>query len=263
MMRHLDDGSLQALIDNELPEFEEHEARRHLAACGACRELLAEVSESSRVFSSAMAVIDVPASRSAPPAAREPVATRVRPLHGAGGAAAGRSAGRWAPGAVRRAAAILIVAAGGASATIPGSPVREWLAAQRSPIAAPAVAPANPEIMAAAVETGVSVTPAAGQLRIVLVDPGAGVHIRVLLTESARGGAFAEDGAGTAAFRAAAGRIEVAGAAGGRLRVEIPTSADDAAIVVDGVEQVVKEGGLLRVTAAGERDQRITYEVVR
>ena len=100
----------------------------------------------------------------------------------------------------------------------------------------------------APVESGVSVEPLDGALRIVLSRAAPAVRIRARLVESARGGVFASGPAADASFSTAPGSIEVIGVSSGELRVEIPRSATSASIVIDGRTYLVKDGDELRMS---------------
>jgi hypothetical protein len=245
MMHHLDEGTLQSLLDGELPPAAVAETRTHLAACEDCNTAYEHVRAASLTLASAISLLD----------GRAAGARKLRP-------APGRSSGRrerWGGSALPRAAALLLTFAAAASATIPGSPVRGWLAGRAEPAATPATAEVGrSEAVAVAtatevpVEAGVSVEPLAGRFRVVLTDASPDLRIRARFTDSSRGGVFATGEAAGASFRTGAGVIEVVGAAGGELRVEVPRRVAAATLEVDGILYLVKEGEHLRLAVPAE-----------
>lgn len=171
-----------------------------------------------------------------------------------------REAGRGR--VLRRAAVLLACAAGIASATVPGSPVRAWLGdvLAGDPAGAPSAAapPASggrnaadsaPAASAAAraPEAGVAVAPAAGEVRVV-VDADPALRIRVRLTDGARAEVRGRGAAAGARFASGRGRITVTGAgAGGELEVLLPRGARRASLTVGGRRYVALEDGRLTV----------------
>lgn len=107
-MTHLDEGAVQAFLDDQMPRGDRAAAAAHLVACTACREVHEELSRNRSLFATGMAALDVP--RSASPAAAVPQA--------------GLSS-RLTPSLVRAAVLVLFLAAA-AAAAVPGSPVRGW-----------------------------------------------------------------------------------------------------------------------------------------
>jgi anti-sigma factor RsiW len=251
---HLGEGALQALLDGELSDFEGSQVRRHLAGCDACASSYEQMKEANAALTAALALLETP-GRARPPL--------VRP---------GKAARAWGRSALPRAAAVLLVGfAAAASATIPGSPVREWLAARVEPptlaVAVPDERSVQAEATALAVETaaewGVSVEPAAGRVRVVLTDPSPELQVRALLASGSSAGVFATgDQAGTR-FSTGAGTIEVIGAGAGEMRIEIPRSARSASIEVDGRTYLVKEGDQLRlaIDPSSRADAEIVFRV--
>lgn len=118
-MSHLDEGQLQAFLDDQLSGRDRAAAAEHLMACAACRAIHEELRRSQAVFSSTIPLLD----------GVEPVAVpRV----------SRRRAFRL-PVAFARAAALVLFLAATAAAAVPGSPVREWVAQMldREPQSAP------------------------------------------------------------------------------------------------------------------------------
>ncbi len=242
-MKHLDEGTLQALADGELAGGERRAAEAHLAGCGACAAELAALRADHATLGAALARADV-----APPTAAAQMSLRRR-----------RAAAQWAAEG-RRAllrAAMLVVALGGvAFAAVPGSPLRGWIAGGKPP------APARPEVPALKPRTapapgapapaaGVSILPDGGAVRVVLNGAARGLVVRTRLTSSELVEVSATGAAAGARFRTAPGRIEVLGAGAGEIRIALPRGADAAVVEVDGRVYVAKEGAELRVTPPG------------
>ena len=167
------------------------------------------------------------------------------------------------PVLLRRAVVLLVGVAGIASATVPGSPVREWLGSvlgggrADAPAAAPPAASDAPPAEAPAAppapvergpEAGIAVLPNLGEVRVVVVDAGPALRIRVRLTDTGRAEVRGRGAAATAGFASGRGRITVTGAeAGGELEVLLPRGARRASLTVDGRRYVALEEGRLTV----------------
>jgi len=250
-MVHLEEGTLQALLDGELADIPAREAERHLSGCRLCSAALEELRRASELVAGAFALLDRAPPRTAP--ALQPPTTR-------------RSA--WSTAPLRRAAVLLLTFAAAASATIPGSPVRDWIGERFAPAPAPLAVDEQvpPRSIAAGtgpVVSGVSVQPAGGRLRIVLNGAAPDLQVRALLTESRLGGVYAIGDSTTARFSTAQGLIEVNDAGSGELRVEIPYSAEAASLVIDGETYLMKEGAQLHleVPARDSSAAEILFEV--
>lgn len=245
-MEHLDDGALQAFLDGELAADEATAAQDHLAACQLCSATFESVRDASHQVAAALALLD----REARPGRiglTPPSITRRR--------------WRWGGVAVPKAAILLIAFGAVASATIPGSPVRHWLATRLEAPAPPialderTASPAGVEsTLAASPESGVSVEPVDGQLRILLTRPDPELLVRARIVDSVRGGAYGIGGTAAARFSTAAGTVEVIDAPAGELRIEIPRRATSASMIVDGRLYVIKEGERLRRAGAPATD---------
>jgi Putative zinc-finger len=268
--RHLDEGTLQALLDGELPPGERAEAEAHVASCPPCAATLNELRALAERASGLLALADA-----APSVARAQMAVRARhaaTLHAqeapaASTAPAGRDRFAQARGfgsearrALLRAAVLVLGLAGVAAAAVPG--VREWIGERVAPAReAPAreipaaevkhaPAPAPPAVPARE-PTAVSASPDAGTVRVVLtgIAPGARVHTRLGAGEQAE--VRLEGEAADGRFRHAPGRIEVVDAGAGTVRVTLPRGARAAFVEVNGRVHVAKEGARLRAVAAG------------
>lgn len=249
-MNHVDEGTLQALVDGELTPDALRAAEWHLAGCAECAAALGGQRRVSDGFAEAHRELR------APPATRE-VRDSIRRRARRGRPAPAR-------GALRRAALLLLASGAVASATVPGSPVREWLGlpGESRPRAAPAPRPAPvPTVAAPMAEAplpGVSILPVEGRVRVLLQAPVAPLRVRARLGSGERAEAYSAGGR----FRTAPGRIEVIGAGPGEVRIEIPLGAVDARVEVDGVLYLLKEGEQLRLLRpAAERAGEAIFEV--
>lgn len=244
-MTHVDEGRLQALLDGELTGEDLHQLEEHLSECLPCRRDLEELRKASNLFADVIPTVD-----------RQGVVSR--------GFAVGfprrPSAWRRAASAVPRAAVLVLAFAAAAAALVPGSPVYRWLESlgpqeevvelEPSPVqpAPTAVAEeAEPEI-----EAGVSVDPLDEVVEVVLTGAGTDLRVRAIVTDGSRAGVFATGPAAQARFETAPGRIEVIGASGGELRIELPRAAREAEVSVNGAEYLRKEGTHLRLVASEE-----------
>ena len=253
-MNHTNEGLLQAHLDGELDGDARLAVDAHLRECLACRGEMRELREMSRELSGALLLLEAP---SAPEARAYTVSFPKQ-----------RAPRVWTrgAGALPRAAALVLLATGAASAMIPGWPLHDLLRGERDPVeiavapppvatttmSAPAEAERAPR--AAAPEAGVSIEPVDGAVMVVVRDADPQLRIRALLSESGRAGVYATGGASAARFETGPGRIEVVGTGTGDLRIEIPRDARSATVVVNGRDYLVKEGDQLPLTGpAGER----------
>jgi hypothetical protein len=256
-MRHMDDGALQALIDDEVPKAGRAELHAHLGTCEWCAARLDELRELSGGLTLALRTMDsIPPMLPARRRIKEEARTRT---------VLARTT------VLRRAALFLIVSVAAVSATVPGSPVRGWLAdawqAADSGSELPAPQPVVAVAERSAVEdqpAGVSLLPGTESVQVVVTAPEAGLVLQVRLHEGSRLGVWASGAAASARFLTSQNRIEVSSPGAGELRVEIPYSAAGVALEVDGRAYLIKEGEELRVPGPGaERvGHRIRFEVV-
>ena len=113
--RHLGEGTLQALLDGELSPPEHAAAEAHLAGCPSCAAELRDLRALNERMAGLLALGDHPA-----PVAQAQMRMRARRL---------RSTRTFSwQAALLRAAVLVLAFAGVAAATVPGSPVREWIA---------------------------------------------------------------------------------------------------------------------------------------
>lgn len=218
-MTHLDEGILVGLRDGDVADVR---ADEHLSACGGCADALREVTRRSQVIANALATLDEPVDVLQAKAA---VRRRLDTQRGEGRA----RPGGWWRGHLGRAAALLVLTAGAASA-LPWSPIRHWWTG----------APSTASPTGAAVETtaapqgspvaGISVGVPDGRITVVVsgAEPGTVIELRWVDRATAR--VSAPSGSG---FTYADGRAEVE-AAPGLIEVELPRAAEAASLVVDG-----------------------------
>lgn len=247
-MDHVDDGTLQAYADGELPLPDRVAAERHLSECGECSSVLSHLTSASQLFSAAVAQMDRPAPV-------ELAYARISPRR------APRLRNRsWRVAA--RAATLILGVATAAYAAVPGSPIRTWLeealgggrqsqGVPSAPTAPPVIAPDE-----GAMAAGVSVLPADGIVRVVLVDAPAGLRIRARISDGERAEVFASGEAATARFQTGVGRIEVLQAGPGEVAVTLPLAATEATVTVNGRLYLYKEGDQLRLAAGGGKPER-------
>ena len=239
-MTHLDEGTLQAFLDAELPVRERAAVAEHLLACAACRAEVDALKATNARLTEALAQLDVPAPAAAPPA----VAPRRLSFGG--------------PSLLRAAVLVLLVAAA-ASATVPGSPLREWIVEAVRPAPAAVEAPRPvPEVVrdpaagAPAAPVGVALSEAR-EVEVV-VSGLEDAAIRLLRTDAAGVSVSAAGTVRDPVFRIGVDRIEVIGGAGGELVVEVPRGARMVRLVVDGRRYAEVVRGALHVLEAGEED---------
>jgi hypothetical protein len=240
-MNHLDDGALQAFLDHEIGPDERAAMAEHLLGCEACHARYEELTQANALVTQSIALLDVEGAAMATDAA--PVARRVR--------------ARTGTASFVRAAGLVLALAAAASAAVPGSPVRQWVAnaieSAPSPsaplVSRDAPGPAEP---AAPAPAGLSIGPAAGALAVVLRDvegssirlsPATGSHATVSVT-----GADPDP-----RFRTAAGRIELRNGAGGVVNVSLPLSVDGARLEVNGRLYAESRGGSLHLHVPADR----------
>ncbi|MDX1673915.1 MAG: zf-HC2 domain-containing protein [Longimicrobiales bacterium] len=238
MTSHLDDGTLQAFLDDELPPGERADAAEHLLACRRCRTTKDELAQAHAAFSEAVSVLDVEApAATAPPAGRRP----------------------GVAGSLIKAASLVLLVAAAASAAVPGSPVREWIVRAVEPtpeaVTEPAPAPTptpTPEPAPAPIPVGVSLLSTQQPVDVVLRGL---TDVRVRLLETGRSGvSVSAVGADSdPVFETSPGSIRVRDGVGGELTVEWSASLDTARLLVDGELYAEKVDGELRVHVPADR----------
>lgn len=230
-MSHLDDGTLQAFLDDELPVRERSEAAEHLLGCEECRGVRDELVRAHAVVTEALSLLDTAApSRAAPVRGRR----------------------RFGGGSLAKAAGLTLLLAAAASAAVPGSPVHEWIvrAVESGPEEAPNPVAEAPSPAPEPVPVGVSMIPT-GVVEVV-VTRSPGTTLRLVETDGASVGVSALGAEQDPVFRTGPGRIEVRDAVGGEVVVELPRSLAAARLVVDGQVFARKEAGELQLSVPGE-----------
>jgi hypothetical protein len=246
-MNHVTEGQLQAYLDGEAVWSDGGRVQEHLRLCGECAAELAELRALNEVAASALSAIDVAAPAALPAWRQVQRRAAARPR--------GLTVGRRA---LSRAAILLIAAAGVATAALPGSPVRRWIAeaVERmagvlAPEQQPAVEPVLP--IGTGQQAGISVAPSQGRVRVVLVAPAEGARVRVVLVDGSRATVWADEAAGARFSSTPGGRVEAHGVSGGEVVVELPRGALVATVEIDGEVVVTKEADAL--VARGVRVQ--------
>ena len=233
-MTHLDEGTLAVLRDGDLSDARVDE---HLRGCAHCSKSLQEATRRSRVIASALATLDEPVDVLR---AKDAVRSRLDARRGPGRV---RAAG-WGRRHLGKAAALLVLTAGAASA-LPWSPVQRWWTdAPSTPLeTGPRPSTAATSAPQGAPVAGISVGVPDGRITVVVngADPGTVIEVRWVDRATAR--VSAPSGSG---FTYADGRAEVA-AAPGPIEVELPRIADAASLVVDGRVFLERVGGELDV----------------
>jgi hypothetical protein len=258
MTTHPGEGTLQALLDEEVPPQERAELERHLAGCPACAAEMDALRDASAVLASSLRLLDL---RLEPEAVQQ---ARWRLEHAR---RAGRRSAGWGGTTVRRAALLVVGSAAVLSATVPGSPVRSWLRGADAPAVARVEEAERTTTLAPPVDdaapAGVSLLPTQGRMRVELRGLAPGVRLRVQLTDGERVGVWASGAAAQARFRTAPERIEVEGAPAGEIRVEVPRSTERFALEVNGRPYLFKQGEQLRFPgpAADTAGPEILFEV--
>ncbi|HEX6367813.1 MAG TPA: anti-sigma factor [Longimicrobium sp.] len=242
-MTHLGEGTMQELLDGELPPGARAGVEAHLASCPACAGELAELRGLTARTSALLGLVEA-----APPVLAAQAAFA---RHRRGGGAL-REARRALP---RAAVLVLAVAGAAAAAALPGSPAREWVRglgvterpAQPAPVQpAPQAAPPAPVEMA---PKAISILPSDGHVRISVSASSPELRVRARLVPGAKAEVTATGAAATARFRTGPGRIEVLGAGPGELVITLPADATAAFVEVNGRVFAAKEGGELRSLA--------------
>lgn len=235
-MTHIDEGTLQAYLDDEVGARAEIET--HLRTCEVCATELAGLRRAASLFSSVVRAVDAQAPARA---ALNPVASRL---------AAARGRRRFYQTPLARAALFVVGFAAIASAAIPGSPVRAWISGalraagvlSQEQRAAPTPVETAPPAAAPAVEAAaLSIAPVDGRVTIILTNVGRAVQVRVRMTDDARALVQATGAAAKARFNTGAGRIELIDVASGTVMIDLPNGVRSARVESDG--RVIFEKG--------------------
>jgi hypothetical protein len=240
-MNHMDEGLLQAYVDDELPGEERVSVERHLGDCLTCRSELRDLRSAAAELTRGLLLLETAGPRARQYAVISP---RTKPARGS-----------WGLSMLPRAAVLVLGLGTAAAAMVPGSPLYRWLrptpevaqVQRTAPI--PAAAPA-PMATAAAAEAGVSIEPVNGEV-LVALSAAPELSIRASLGESGRAGVFATGPAAEAHFETAPGRILVSGARAGELRIEMPRTAITT-VTVNGRQYLRAEGGEINLSAPAD-----------
>jgi hypothetical protein len=243
-MNHAHEGMLQAYLDGEVSGAARQEIAEHLAACATCASDLDALRALGVRVGAALSVIDRPM-------AVAPARARIAEERRRQSRVERRSARRRDD--VRRsfvrAAILTLLLAGGASAAIPGTPVRQWLSGAWERVATffageraePVVV--VPEEPLAAEESGLRIAPYQGRVTVSLTgaDPAATIHV-VLVDQPTASVVATSPGA---RFGTARGRIEVGEIGQRDLIVRIPASVPAAVVELNGRLVASKTGAAL------------------
>jgi hypothetical protein len=251
-----------AYLDGELAPSDARAVEAHLGACAVCareaeglrggrdrlRAALHDPAADAEARAAAPRVRERLRRRSSAPypvpPARRPPASRPLP---------------WARRSrILQAALFVLFLAGGASALVPGSPLRRWIEGSSAPQER-APAPLSPPPQAAeAPQVSLSAAPAGGALRVVL-DLPSGTELRVSLVDDGRATVFA---APDTRFRSAEGLLE-ASVAQGSVRVELPRGGTDVSLEVGGeVYLRIRDGRLdLPVPATDSSAAELSFRI--
>lgn len=227
---HPTDGDLRAFLDGEVGPDERRTTREHLRGCRRCRDAADAMREAEEEVRRALALLDPPARADE---ARRGVEARLRPSFGP------------ARSAVAKAALLILALGAGASAAVPGSPVRAWLGAAWSSVTGEQ---SPPGAAVTAAEAGVRVAPSEGRIRVELSGVADGTPVRVRLTDRPTAGIAAPAGA---RFRSAEGSIRATldgtSSAAAEVRVELPRAVDRADVTVNGLPYLRVRGGEIQL----------------
>lgn len=267
-MIHVSEGLLQAHLDGEMLEADRVALESHLAVCPACRAEQDELRRASEMFRAALLGCDeVAGTRTALVA----FTSRRHALEGAPAAANGaaprqvarrrhatfRAPLRLARASLLKAAALVLLLAGAASAAIPQSPVRRLIdgvlsrvADSGAPVApAPAVPPSEPEPAPPPeeqVRSGAILAAPDGALSVRLRSPGARARIHVRLVDDADA-AIRRTDQGSVELETGRGWIELRNLGDADIFVDLPRSADQLTVEVDGQVYFERVDGRIRL----------------
>ncbi|CAN5730375.1 hypothetical protein BH23GEM6_BH23GEM6_21710 [soil metagenome] len=239
MNPHLSEGDLQRMLDEERSHGDATGAETHLAGCPACRADLGELESKFATISQRLTLLDPPdVSLDLAHAGLHRRLASSRPK-------------LWR-GHLQRAALFLLALSGIASATLPGSPVRQWVESRWSDTTAAEPVATLPETSDHEISAGASVRPVDGEIILAVDRASPSLRIRVRLADQA---ALSVRGIGEAAdakFRLGRGRITVEHSGGGALDVVVPRTARRVTVTVNGERVLLKEDGQLHVLAPAD-----------
>jgi anti-sigma factor RsiW len=234
-MMHLDDGTLQAFLDDELDVAERAAVAEHLLGCGDCQASHDTLTRANALFMQSVSMLDM-----------EPT------VLASGAAPARRQGWRSGPGTASfvRAAALVVVLAAAASAAVPGSPVREWVVRAVAGPVEETSAPAEPAVVPPAevppAPAGLAIEPSDGALTVAL-SRLSGMEIQLEALSGPRATVRVVGARQEPSFGTGPGRLEVREGAGGTVSVGLPVGVEGARLEMDGVLCADAVGGTLRI----------------
>lgn len=282
-MEHPVEHMLLAYLDDELSFRDSDAIGKHLAGCPPCQARARELAVAAGDLAAALSCLDVPApvltaselqerlvadalhelDRPAPDLSVEDLHRAVR-ADSEKAPSDAVSIRRW--GRPRRrpllAAALVVIFVAGASAAIPGSPVREWLAHSvarvlggtgETVVDTPAL---NGEARVPS-PAAISVQPRDGLVRIMITRAAPETVIRVRLLDRGSASVWSVQGR----YRTAPGEIELLEAGPGEVLVLLPRSIPSAEVRLDGQVVATKEGPDFRllIPAADSSDAEVSF----
>jgi len=248
-MNHLHEGAILSLRDRPLAD---EESLSHVEVCPGCQQRLDQARSRAAEVEALLASLD--AASPDVEAAKSAVRARLD----SGPLRAGRRTTLGFGRDLRRAAAILLVAAGAVSA-LPGSPVRRLLTGggggdgiHSTPTGATAAEPDRPE-------SAVAVRVPDEGMRILLVGASAGSRVDIVWSVGPMARVTAAEGS---TFSYANGRLE-ADLSDGPVRLELPRGSAPISLEVDGRMLLSHSGNGLQVFGpiADSSDAHITLTV--
>jgi anti-sigma factor RsiW len=258
---HVEDGTILAHLDGELDGGTSSRVAAHLSECAGCRRRWEELSTASAVLASGLDALDVaPPDRSAEEVRQFGRSrTRERSDDRVEDGPVGRRPFGFPHAALLKAAVLVLGVATAASAVVPGSPVRAWIADAVRAVAGTVVDDRGsgaavpdaevPDPTTAPQESGLQgVTIPVTDSAVVRV-PESSSELRLRI-RSIRGGLLSVTGRG-ARYRAGSGTIEVTAVGDdGELHLGVPESVPAVRVTGGGRTLVEGTGRNLRFRAA-------------
>ncbi len=153
-----------------------------------------------------------------------------------------------------KAAGLILLLAAGASAAVPGSPVRNWIRATLVSRETPAASANRADTM-----SGVSILPLDGRVDIAVSGALSGTKLRVRVVDGPRASVTVPEASRLPQFHTLPGRIDVVGAAD-QVLIDVPEAATDVHVTVNGDPYVVGGSGNLRAVVTAEtRDGALMF----
>jgi hypothetical protein len=250
---HVPNEVLLAFLDREVQAAEQTEIEGHVERCQACAVRLAGLRAATGHVGEALEALDVDLPWTDMPAelaeaARDAGATGVRAITTAPSV---RRSRRFSGRAMAVAASLVLLLAAGAWA-VPGSPLRAWLSRSAAAVS-DLLRSDSPETEVTGAEdtadSGVSVQPLDGLVRISVQAAGPGTRVRVRLTNAEFASARSTEA--SVGYSVGPGLIEVVQPSG-EMMIELPRRALDARVEIDGRVVVRKRGNELYLTPAAD-----------